>query len=71
MNNHKDVEIRINIKNINKFISSQCFVSSMLRFDKPIHPVVLYERYLICIFVKIHGNLNKNLKTINPVEWMW
>ena len=31
----------------------------MLRFHKPIHPVVLYERYLICIFIKIHGNLNK------------
>ena len=24
----------------------------MLRFDKPIYPVVLYERYLICIFIK-------------------
>ena len=29
-------------------------ISSMLQFDKSIHPVVLYEYYLICIFVKIH-----------------
>ena len=44
-------------------------ITSMLQFDKSIHPVVLYEYYLICIFLKIHENLKKmkenNVKTIS------
>ena len=29
-------------------------ISSVLQIDKFIHPVVLYEYYFICIFLKIH-----------------
>ena len=36
-----------------------------MRFDKSIHPVVLYEYYLICIFMKIHENLKNEEKTQN------
>ena len=40
----------------------------MVQFDKPIHPVVLYEYDLICIFMEIHENFEKmtenNVKTI-------
>ena len=31
----------------------------MIQFDKSIHPVVLYEYYLIRIFMKIHENFFK------------
>ena len=30
----------------------------MLQVNKSIQPVVLYEYYLICIFMNIHENLN-------------
>ena len=36
-----------------------------MRFDKSIHPVVLYKYYLICIFMKIHENLKNEEKTQN------
>ena len=31
----------------------------MLHLDRSIHPVVLYEYYLIRIFMKMHENLKK------------
>ena len=41
----------------------------MVQFDKSIHPVVLYEYYLICIFMNIHENLlikfSLSMKDIN------
>ena len=46
----------------------------MLQFDKSIHPVVLYEYYLIWIFMKILENLKnegksrKNFKPRGGVE---
>ena len=47
----------------------------MLQFDKSIHSVVLYEYYLICIFINIHknfkknkGNSRKNYKPMGGVE---
>ena len=46
----------------------------MLQFDKSIHPVVLYDYYLICIFMSIHENLKnegktrKNYKPLRGVE---
>ena len=55
------------IKNINKDILAQnifksplltIFKQSVIQFDKLFHPVVLYENYLICIFM----NINKILK---------
>ena len=43
----------------------------MLKFDKSIHPVVLYEYFLVLIFMKIHENLKnegKHVKTISLGE---
>ena len=40
----------------------------MIQFGKSIHPVVLYEYYLICILMEIHENFKNegnHLKTIN------
>ena len=44
----------------------------MLQFDMANHPVVLYEYYLIWIFMKMHENLKKmmenHVKTISLGE---
>ena len=32
------------------------FISSVIQFDKLFHPVVLYENYLICVFMNINEN---------------
>ena len=32
------------------------FISSVIQFDKYIHPVVLYENFLICILMSINEN---------------
>ena len=37
-------------------------ISSMLQFDKSIHPVVLYKYYFVCIFMKIHENFKKKMR---------
>ena len=38
----------------------------MIQFDKSFHPVVLYENYLICIFMNI--NENSKQRTNGPVN---
>ena len=38
-------------------------VSSVIQFDKFFHPVVLYENYLICIFM----NINEILKMMETI----
>ena len=41
----------------------------MVQFDKSIHPVALYEYYLICISMNIHENLKNEgqyVKTMLP-----
>ena len=35
----------------------------MLQFEKSIHPVVLYEYYLIWIFMKMHESLKNEGKS--------
>ena len=44
-------------------------IESMLQLDRSNHPVVLYEYYLICIFMKMRVNLKKtrenHVKTIS------
>ena len=43
----------------------------MLRFDKPIRPVVLYAYYLFCIFMNLHEPLKireNHVKTIGLGE---
>ena len=61
------------LKNINKLISAtnhhqtnivEYFISSVIQFVKSIHPMALYENYLICIFMNINENLKNEGKTI-------
>ena len=45
------------------------FISSVIQFDKSIHPVVLNEYYLICLFIKMHKLFlmrQNHVKAINP-----
>ena len=39
-------------------------ISYVIQFDKLFYPVVLYENYLICIFMNIHENLKHDGKII-------
>ena len=39
-------------------------MSSVIQFDKSIHPMVLYENDLISIFMKVYVNLQKIGNTI-------
>ena len=41
-------------KNVIKPPLLPVFISSVIQFDKFFHPVVLYENYLICIFMNIN-----------------
>ena len=45
-------------KNITKPPLLPDFISSVIQFDKILHPVVLYENYLICIFMNINENFS-------------
>ena len=40
------------------------FISSVIRFDKPVYPTVLYEKYVICIFMISYENLEHDEKII-------
>ena len=54
-------------KNIIKTPLLSVFISSVIQFDKFFHTVVLYENYLICIFMNINENFcieRKNLRKI-------
>ena len=42
------------------------YLSLVIKFDKSFHPVVLYENYLICIFM----NFNENLKKQGENHWL-
>ena len=43
------------------------FISSVIQFDKFFHPVVLYENYLICIFMNINETLKMMEKTMGKL----
>ena len=54
-------------KNIIKPPLLTVFIASVIQLDKIFHPVVLYENYLICIFMNINENFcyeRKNLRKI-------
>ena len=40
------------------------FISSVMQFDKVFYLMVLYENYLICIFVNINENLKRRTKSL-------
>ena len=54
-------------KNIIKPPLLPVFISSVIQFDKFFHPVVLYENYLICIFMNINEILKMREKTMGKL----
>ena len=44
------------------------FISSVVQFDKFFHPVVLYENYLIFIFMNINGNFSNERKNLRKTK---
>ena len=54
-------------KNIIKPPLLPFFISSVIQFDKLFHPVVLYENYLICIFMNINDILIIREKTMGKL----
>ena len=40
----------------------------MIQLGKSFHPVVLYENYLVCIFMNIYDNLKDREKTLDILE---
>ena len=43
-------------------------ISSVNHFDKFFHPVVLYENYLICIFMNIKENFCNERKNLRKIK---
>ena len=54
-------------KNIIKPPLLSVFISSLIKFDKFFHPVVLDENYLICIFMNINEILKMREKTMGKL----
>ena len=44
------------------------FISSVIQFDKFFHPGVLYENYLICIFMNINKNFSNERKNLRKIK---
>ena len=44
------------------------FISPVIQFDKFFHPVVLYENYLICIFMNINENFRTERKILEKLR---
>ena len=40
----------------------------MVQFDKSIHTVVLYDNYLICMFMNIHENLKREGNHVKAIS---
>ena len=54
--------------NITKPPLMPVFISSVIQFDKFFHPVVLYENYLICIFMNINENFRNERKNLRKIK---
>ena len=54
-------------KNINKPPLLPVFISSGIQFDKFLYPIVLYESYLICIFMNINEILKMREKNMGKL----
>ena len=52
------------LKNIIKPPLLPVFISSVIQFEKVFHPAVLYENYLICIFMNINDNFSNERKNL-------
>ena len=55
-------------KNIIKPPLLPVFISSVIQIDKFFHPVVLYESYLICIFMNINESFCNERKTLIKIK---
>ena len=55
-------------KNIIKLPLLPVFISSVIQFDMFFHPVVLYENYLICIFMNINENFCNERKNLRKIK---
>ena len=55
-------------KNIIKPPLLPVFIASVIQFDKIFHPVVLYENYLICIFMNINENFCNETKNLRKIK---
>ena len=54
-------------KNIIKTPLLPVVIASVIQFDKIFHPVVLYENYLICIFMNINENFYNERKNLRKI----
>ena len=79
MNSNENLQKRSKIikNNINEHISAQNiikpplllgFISSVIQFDMFFHPVVLYENYLICIFMNINENFCNERRNLRKIK---
>ena len=66
--NHKSINEYISAKNIIKPAYLPVFISSVIKFDKFFHPVVLYENDPICIFMNINENLKNERKILEKIR---
>ena len=75
MNITENLQFKVNHKKymINKQVSAPnhhqttiaaYFIESEIKFDKSFHLMVLYENYLICIFMNNYENLKNEGKTV-------
>ena len=55
-------------KNIIKPPLLPVFISSVIQFDMFFYPVVLYENYLICIFMIINENFCNERKNLRKIK---
>ena len=55
-------------KNIIKPPLLPVFISSVIQFDKFFHPVVLYENFLIFIFMNINENFCNERKNLRKIK---
>ena len=55
-------------KNIQTTIILPVFISSVIQFDMFFHPAVLYENYLICIFMNINENFCNERKNLPKIK---
>ena len=55
-------------KNIIKPPLLPVLILSVIQFDKFFHPVVVYENYLICIFININENFSNERKIPRKIK---
>ena len=44
------------------------YILSVIHFDKFFHPVVIYEKYIICIFMNSYENFSNERKYLRKIK---